>query len=372
MSYMPKASERVAQRMAVLRRRNPAAHAKAVAHAKVLHARGIPRTKALASGLARVGFGDVKATGVNLTPIATTIVCDASGQFTQQNGQWVRLAPGQVCGQLTGTAPGHAGTGGGGVAVTETVCAPPAAGLAITVPQFPDVQLVVSPNEGEGAAYKFFCTDPSIVGLTRAQKEMVVFGIRGGSQAAHRGILDAFTGDDRTDIGNAIRGYTGEVAKDVLNGNAAIYQFTGPDGDTKNLFVTVEGDPNNPSLTFRWWHQKTLFQSVDSFLEALSPVSTEQICQMLPVASKVPNPYVAIGSVVLQMSGKCPPSCPTGMLYDANTKTCACPPGSQFNAATNRCEVVGGGMSSWLLPAALIGGGALLILALNKKKASSP
>ena len=37
---------------------------------------------------------------------------------------------------------------------------------------------------------------------------------------------------------------------------------------------------------------------------------------MIPIASKVPNPYAIAGSLVLQMSGKCPPTCPTGMLYD--------------------------------------------------------
>jgi hypothetical protein len=327
----------------------------------------------------RRGMGDVAPKGgvpILTAPTRLGVPCDATGQYTLQNGQWRRLMSGEVCSSTSGVAPGHENTsGGGGVAVTETVCLQPDASIGIKIdlnsPGFlnydgdppPPINIILSATEGAGVEYAFFCVDPNKISLTREQRQAVVWALTGATTAhGHAYPWQAFTDGDRVDANQVVYGYPGRWWKDVVAGESPIAVFTSPaDGDTKNVYVTITGDPRNPIATFRWAHRATAFQTIDSFLESLSPVSTEQLCSMLPIASKVPNPYVAVGSIVLQMSGKCPPTCPGGMLYDDKTKTCACPPGSQFNIAANACQAGALGADDWLMPA-IIGGGVLLAL----------
>lgn len=330
----------------------------------------------------RRGFGDTKVVPTFTAPPSTGLVCDSTGQFTMQNGQWRRLNPGESCSSIGTSTPGHAGpAGGGGVTVIETVCLQPDPSTGITVdlnsPGFinypdghapPPVDIVLAPTEGTGIDYQFFCLDATKISLSRDQRNAIVGALTGATTGhGHDYPWQAITDGDRVDAGQVAYGYSGRWWKDVVAGQSPVAVFTGADGDTKNVYMKITGDPQKPVATFMWSHRPTAFQTVDAFLESLSPISTDQICSMLPVATKIPNPYVAIGSVVLQMSGKCPPKCPTGMLYDAATKTCACPPGTEFSVAANAC-VPASPIQKWLVPMMLIGGGALVIAAVNKKR----
>jgi hypothetical protein len=244
------------------------------------------------------------------------------------------------------------------------ICAaPPTTGIAVTVPQFPGVTLIVDGTENTPITYQLRCVDSGPLGLTRDQLGMVIWLIQHPMRRV----------GDQVDFNTLIYGMPGQAPVDMVTGQEALISFTGPDGDTKNLFLKIGGDPKTPTFTFVWSHQPTLFQAIDNFITSISPFDPAPLlCQMLPMTTKVPNPYVQAGSIVLQLSGKCPPSCPPGMQYDATAKTCSCPPGLVPNPNTLKCEPPGSGLKKWIVPALAIGAGALLIAALNKKARATP
>lgn len=326
------------------------------------------------------GLGDLLlGASASTNPAASGLVCSADGMFKLVNGAWQRLAPGEVCGSLSTMQPGS-NTSGAGVSVTDAVaCAAPAATGIATTPDpslYNGATLTLAATEGDPIDYKVFCKDPSQVGLSRDQRTMVIAAFIQPWTPVHRGLLDSITGNDHPDLSAYIAAYKGQkVWKDAVTGQVALWTFKTPDGDTKNVFATVSGDPADPTITFTWKHEQTAWQMIDNFVTSISPFDPAPLlCQMLPMATKIPNAYVAAGSIVLQLSGKCPQSCPPGMQFDATAKTCSCPPGLVPNPQTLTCDQPKTGFAKYL-PYAIAGGAVLAAFAIlsgPKKKAHHP
>lgn len=307
----------------------------------------------------RRGMGDTPliAAQVSSSPQGV-LTCSADGQFKLVNGVWMRLSAGEVC---TAVMPGGPVTNanGAGVTVSDAACAAaPADGINVE-------GIVFAPVELAPITYSWTCHDASMPGFTREQRATVTKWLTDVQKNAQIGAQ--IGGRTNQAFGNIS---VEDFAKALTSGKWPIKVFTGPDGDGKQVLLTV--DPTSGNYTFVWQHNPTAFQTLDTFLTSLSPISTDELCKMIPIASKIPNPYAIAGSLVLQMSGKCPPTCPAGMLYDATSKQCACPPGSAYNPQLQRC-VATNATPTWLLPAAIIGGvGILLAIALKKKGSPTP
>lgn len=123
-------------------------------------------------------------------------------------------------------------------------------------------------------------------------------------------------------------------------------------------------------LTFYWVKQpkgvwdwiKRIAGDIVDVLESV----VKAACQLLPVASKTPNPYVLAGAVALQLSGECDAApCPGGLVYDPVDKLCACPVGFTYDSVNKTCAPM---ISSSVLPSwawiglAVVGGFVLLTI----------
>lgn len=350
------------------------------------------------TGLA--GLGDA-VKGALTSMISTTpsggaqqnvVMCSTDGKYVWTGTAWVRPKVGQVCTSFdAGPGPTSGGTQGGTTIVdTDTYCVAPTdtGGPVVTSAtaidpgvgggasntqtmvdgywskDFPGASLQLAKDANVPITRHLHCTAATPDGLNSVTKRWVLAMIAYMKPPQDLLAVLGISGDgDKVSFSDYVKGASGEVYKKVVTGQIGIWAFD-YGGQQNLLFVNISGDPANPLLTFSWGKWAGLVEGVVKDLSSLSPIQPEDLCQFLPVASKVPNPYVAVGSLVLQMSGKCT-TCPPGMLKDQASNTCMCPPGTQLNSA-NQC--VAPSSNRWLMPVLLLGGGALLIAAMNKKK----
>jgi hypothetical protein len=363
---------------AMLNRINPKLHARATTIANMARARGAQPTAAIEHGIAsalmqigssspqsparrrlgrvrgkaaRGALGDLSiAAQASTYAPAVEGSCSADGLYKLTGGVWKRLSVGETCTTISSTPGPTLNTSGGGVAVTDVNCGVGPVGGPVVG------GIPLAATEGAPVSYAWVCANANIPGLTREQRAQVTQWIKDAQLAAAAGV----PGGGAFGTPGAAQTAATDAYNAIIAGKWPIAVFTGADGDGKQLLVTVDTtNPSNPApYTFTWKHNPTAFETLDHFLSSLSPVQPEDLCSLIPMASKVPNPYVIAGSIVLQMSGKCPPSCPGGMLYDANTKTCACPPGTIYNVAAKMCQAPNA--FSNMLPILVIGGLAVV------------
>lgn len=300
--------------------------------------------------------------------------CTADGQLIWHSGAWHRLSVGEVCQAITDiTTHPHEDTGGG-VDVHDLVCLQPA---DTTVVQD---GIILAPTPGTPITYQWVCTDPTKIGFTRAQRDtMLTWFFWGASQ------LISPCGTVRFSDYLPINISTGTFHDQffpacVLTGQRMIKKFKGADGDDKIVVATVSGpnkDWSKPvTVTLTWNHDDSLFETVDKFITSISPWDpSSTLCSLLPVATKVPNPYVAAGSIVLQLSGKCNDTCPTGMLFDSVAKTCSCPVGFVYDQVAKKCVILPPlppatepAIPTWMIVLGVVAGLGLMAAIFGKKQ----
>lgn len=296
-------------------------------------------------------------------------MCSPDGKFVWHSGMWTRRRVNEPCVSVGGSNPTvtvHNADGSttitnpdgsithvpGAVAVwppiTGIVCAAPPSDGVVARPfdwvadgdPFKQFSIVLASTENTPITYYLSCPSPGALSLTPDQVAVIIDSLQnqyGGP------VRTSLFGGDKTDLGTLFpgSGLRGQAWKMLYEGQAALWTFKTPDGDTKNVYLMLGWDAGVNTFTFSYGHQPTMFQAVDNFITSISPWDPSgTLCSLLPVATKVPNPYVAAGSIVLQMSGKCNNQCPTGMLFDANAKTCSCPVGTYFNTVTKICTAI--------------------------------
>jgi hypothetical protein len=355
----------------------------------------------------RYGLGALATDRTATRQTTTTFtgpVVGVTGQCTQDGkmiydwtpdgvGYWRRKGATEVCitaaapnatttvhnadGSSTTTYPdGHTETT---TPVTEMSCGtPPADGISVNMIPLPSMELgdqpipiVLSATENTPITYYLTCGQSGgLLGLTRAQRSILLKFI---SQST----TGYWTDNGTIPSSSVIAGWNvGDISQAKIAGRRPLFSFKTPDGDTKDVYVQMGFDQGTNTFNLFWKHQKTAFQVIDDFVKSVTPIDPDPLlCQLLPVATKVPNPYVAAGSIVLQLSGKCDQKCPPGMMFDAAAKTCSCPPGLVPDPVKLTCVSPGAvtiDYSKWVMPAVIFGGAALLIYKLNKKKATTP
>lgn len=304
--------------------------------------------------------------------------CTSDGALIWRTDHWQRLGAGEQCSTI-GTSVVNTEVHGEPACVAQ----PPADGIIVQIPgarddigglQITPVQFVLAATEGAPVTYYLDCRNPNLLGLTAAQRDVILSLIQ--YSIFYYGDNDKIALSDLIPDGTRPgEHYRGEAYKANIAGRRAIATFVSPDGDRKNIFLSMGWDQGMNTFTFVWTHQPTAFETIDSFITKISPWDpSSTLCSLLPVATKIPNPYVAVGSVVLQMSGKCPGTCPSGMLYDAPSKTCACPPGTLFDVTQQKCStnLVPASGTPWYLQWYVLAGAAIALgLILTRKPKTS-
>lgn len=145
------------------------------------------------------------------------------------------------------------------------------------------------------------------------------------------------------------------------------------------FMVILPEDPSYPwdsttnpyLLTFYWrkqpqgvwdWIKRIVGDIIQVVGDAVDAIAGAA-CQLLPVAAKVPSPYVMAGAVLLQLSGACNNTCPPMMTYNAADKVCACVLGYTYDATSKTCiPMPATGIPSWMwIGLGLLGVGVLVI-----------
>lgn len=306
----------------------------------------------------------------SMTP--TEGACSPDGMFVWHGSGWNRRAVGAPpCTIVAGTNPTiTTHNADGSVDITNPdgskthVAAPLSCQLAPSTGVIVVGGIALAPTPDTPVSYSWGCKDAAIPQLTRVQQQQISKWMSDAQKAAFAGAGggSAFNtpGAGQTAADAAYRG--------IINGTWPLTVFdNAADKDQKKVLVTWD-DVNAavPVLTFTWTHNPTVFQTIDNFITSISPWDpSSTLCSLLPVASTVPNPYVAAGSIVLKLSGKCDSGCPQGMLHDAATQTCACPPGYLYNITSKICmSVVPPANTSTPIPTWMIVGGVVLGLGL--------
>lgn len=357
-----------------MNRIDPALHARATAMAGRARARGARPAAAaeygITSALASIGkssaalqLRSLRGLGGNrgmaalgalpgskaLPDFSNQVSCSADGQFVFADGAWRRLKANEICTVKSGGGAGSGTGSGGGITVVDTTCAAPGAS------QYMMGMIPLSPTDKTWVDYTWICRDPAKPGLSRSQRQFVLEKMAAAVSAL--AATNQSTAGGTVDLTQWFGSGSSKIpAWVVCQGGACypIYKFEGPDGDRKQVFMKLSGSPPNPTVSLMWEHDPSFIEAVIAGLPGVQS-GLDAACKLLPMATKVPNPYVAAGSLILQMSGQCQ-TCPPGMLADQDAKTCSCPPGTVLNASTQQCEAPG---SNWLM-IALLGGAGLL------------
>lgn len=325
-------------------------------------------------------------------PAAPTVgQCSADGAFIWDlttdgtaTGYWRRLRAGEACTGVSAVPGPSAGTSQGGVSVTATGEGP----LAVWY-NFPfDNAASSDPN----AAHQVLKVGPFTIPLGAQQFTIHWAGPLPADWQAFIGdalghdcsnclftsMIDATPGHVGGRLLDFIPGLPAQINKDLVsfpdvssattNTGQNIFEISLPDqpvavvsrpdnGENWGMFMVVQPtDPTYPwdsttnpyELAFYWrkqpqgvwdWIKRIVGDIVELAEDAVNAVKSIA-CNLMPVASKVPNPYVIVGAVVLQASGLCTPSCPTGMTYNTALSACACPSGMSYDPIGKTCVVM--------------------------------
>jgi hypothetical protein len=153
------------------------------------------------------------------------------------------------------------------------------------------------------------------------------------------------------------------------------------------FMVVLPKDPSYPwdsttnpyRLTFYWRKQPTgvwdwIKHIVGVIVNAVGDVISGLVdvaCQVLPIANKIPNVYAQAGAVVLQLSGACTPSCPTGMTFNAAAKVCACPVGMTYDSVSKTCVAMASStVPTWVWIGLAVVGAVVVFTYTTQKPAS--
>ena len=144
----------------------------------------------------------------------------------------------------------------------------------------------------------------------------------------------------------------------------------------KDPTLAWDSTTNPYELAFFWRKQpQGVWDWIKRIVGTLVNAVTSVLCQILPAMIATPNPYVKAGAVVLKLSGDCPPTCPTGTIYNQQMNSCLCPLGSTYDTTTKTCVLQTATSAltipTWL-PWVLGAVGILLILASASKKPTTP
>jgi hypothetical protein len=184
---------------------------------------------------------------------------------------------------------------------------------------------------------------------------------------------------------------TGQNLLEISLPDQPVAVVSRPDnGENWGMFMVVQPtDPTYPwdsttnpyELAFYWrkqpqgvwdWIKRIVGDIVDLAEDIVNAVKSIA-CDLLPVASKTPNPYVMAGAVILQASGLCTPNCPTGMTYNTALSACACPLGMTYDPTSKTCVTMPA-ITPWYLSWYAIAGAAAIVgfaLLYNPKKSKA-
>lgn len=351
-------------------------------------------------GLARLGVFDpsqvqANATAHDASAAPVTIgTCTSDGAFIWNGSAWVRLSVGQKCASYSsvqGDVRTHDNSSpGGGVTINPAGHGPivlqydfdntpanstnPAdQGKSLQVGPFKiplGVQHYTVHWEGIlPADWQSFIVPE----LAHDCSNCIFTSMEDATEGHPLGTLRDFFGDNlpakvnkdlvtRPEVGFLVNGvvqssYSGggsyPLAMKISLPDQPIAVVARPDtGDTWGVYMVIlPRDPTyqwdsttNPYVLTFFWQQKPagvwdwIKRIVGDIIDAIETVA----CAIAPVAIKTPpkdaiTAGIVAGSVVLQMTGACTPSCPTGMNYVDSIKACACPAGMTYDATSKAC-----------------------------------